>query len=410
MTWARTLVPTRESRISAILDLLHMRLAPEQILEQLAVNPEGARRELISHLGTVLRQRGEVLSAGEVRDLESAVLDEVIGYGPLQRLIDDPTCQEIMVNNPFDVFVERSGRLERADVRFRDARHVLEILRRIVDPVGRRIDLSSPAVNARLPNGSRVHAIIDPLAVGGPVITIRKFRSQGYSLAELVELESLSSQAATLLRACVRARLNLVVSGSTGSGKTTLLNALSAEIPDDERLITIEDSVELQVVQSNKARLEARPPNQEGVGEYSIRLLVAEALRMRPDRIIVGECRKGEAFDMLQAMNTGHAGSMTTVHANNASNAMLRLESMVLMAQLDLPLRAIQRLISEAVKIVIHLERASNGGRRVVSICEMLGVEDDKIRLQEIYGTGGNPDAPLEYTGIRPHFLNDTHD
>ena len=333
------------------------------------------------------------------------LLGDILGYGPLDELLSDESVTEIMCNDFDEIWIEREGRISRTTAAFGDLDHYRRIIEKIVVAVGRRVDESSPMVDARLPDGSRVNVILPPLAVRAPVLTIRKFPSSPLTIADLIRFGSLSTEAATFLEACVRARLNLMVTGGTGTGKTTMLNVLSAFIPEDERIITIEEAAELQPHQSHTVSLEARPPNAEGVGEVRIRDLVKNSLRMRPDRIIVGECRGAEALDMLQAMNTGHEGSMTTVHANSPREAMSRLEVMVLMAGFDLPLRAIREQIAGAVNVVVHLERAPNGMRTVSTVAEVQGLEGDIIVLQELFRRGpqvGRVPGPLEPTGLRP--------
>ncbi len=335
---------------------------------------------------------------------------EIVGYGPIQELLEDPEVDEIMVNSASCVYVERHGRIEPTPVRFPDDRDVLMLIDKIVTPLGRRIDESCPMVDARLPDGSRVNAIIPPLAVNGPCVTIRKFASRPLTIDDLVRLGTLTPQMAEFIEACVRARVNIVVCGGTGSGKTTTLNVLSSFIPGDERIITIEDAAELQLRQEHVVTLEARPANFEGKGRVAIRDLVINALRMRPDRIVVGECRGAEALDMLQAMNTGHDGSLTTAHSNSPRDTLARLETMVLMAGMELPLRAIREQIASAIDLVVHEERMRDGTRRVVSVTEVQGMEGDVVVLQDIFvfeQTGvedGHILGRLRPTGIRPKF------
>jgi pilus assembly protein CpaF len=338
------------------------------------------------------------------------VVADIIGYGPLQPLLTDPEITEIMVNRPDEVYVERFGKIELTSVTFEDEAHIRRIIDRIVSPIGRRVDESSPMVDARLPNGFRVNATIPPLSLEGPVLTIRKFAARPFTAQDLIANHTVSANLVSFLRACVEARINMVISGGTGSGKTTLLNVVSAFIPSDERILTIEDVAELQLNQTHVIRLEKRPPNVEGKGEVSIRQLVVNALRMRPDRIIVGEARSGEALDMLQAMNTGHDGSMTTIHSNSPRDSLRRIETMVMMAGLDLPLRAIREQVSSAIELVVHLERLRDGTRRVVNVTEVQGMEADTIVLQDIFyfdQTGyknGRVVGKLKSTGLRPSF------
>ncbi len=338
------------------------------------------------------------------------VLDEIFGLGPLEPLIKDPEVSDILVNTYKQVYIERHGRLERTDVMFQDDRHLLQVIDRIVSAVGRRIDDSSPMVDARLPDGSRVNAIIKPLALDGPHLSIRKFKRDALSGEDLLRTESLTEQMLALLKAVVKSRLNVLISGGTGAGKTTLLNILSSFIPVTERIVTIEDSAELQLKQPHVVRLETRPANIEGQGEVPQRLLLINALRMRPDRIIMGECRGSEAIDMLQAMNTGHDGSLTTLHANTPRDALSRLETMISMANLDLPERAMRQQISSAINLVIQVSRLSDGTRKLMQISEIVGMEGEIITMQDIFvyeREGMENDKVLgrfRATGIRPRF------
>jgi len=370
---------------------------------------ERLRQQVESMIEAVTRDEGVVLSRSERSQLLSDVLNEMIGLGPIEPLVADPSVSEIMVNSPTQVYVERNGKLQLSDVKFRDNRHVLNVIEKIVAPLGRRVDEASPMVDARLKDGSRVNAIIPPLALKGPCLTIRKFSADPLSINDLIQFGSLTSEVAQFLQACVQARLNIVVSGGTGSGKTTLLNVLSSFIPDDERIITIEDAAELQLRQDHVVTLEARPPNIEGQGQVTIRDLVRNSLRMRPDRIVVGECRGGEALDMLQAMNTGHDGSLTTAHANSPREMLSRLETMVLMAGMDLPLRAIREQIAAAIDLIVQLSRLRDGSRKVEYVTEVVGMEGDIITLQDLFvfeQTGVNDEGKiqgrLKPTGIRP--------
>ncbi len=340
------------------------------------------------------------------------VMDEILGYGPITPLLQDPSVNEIMVNGPKQVYVERQGKLESVDIMFRDDAHVLHIIEKIVAPLGRRIDESQPMVDARLPDGSRVNAIIPPLALNGPTLTIRKFAAEPFQVEDLVRFNTLTSAMARFLEACVIGRLNIVVSGGTGSGKTTTLGVLSAYIPEDERIITIEDAAELQLRQMHVVTLETRPANIEGKGAIMIRDLVRNALRMRPERIIVGEVRSGEALDMLQAMNTGHDGSLTTGHANSPRDMLSRLETMVLMAGMDLPVRAIREQIASAIDVIVQQNRLRDGSRKITHITEVLGMEGDVIVLQDIFRfeqTGvdkqGKALGGFRATGVRPQFM-----
>ncbi len=338
-----------------------------------------------STVTTVLGEVGTFVNRSERQTLVQDVLNEIMGLGPIEPLIHDPDVSEIMVNGPHQVFVERRGRIETTGIRFRDDEHVLHIIDRIISPLGRRIDETSPMVDARLPDGSRVNAIIPPLAVRGPTLTIRKFAADPYTAEDLLAFGTYSSSMLLFLKACVEARLNVVVSGGTGTGKTTTLNVLSSFIPNWERIVTIEDAAELQLQQEHVVPLESRPPNIEGRGQVSIRELLINSLRMRPDRIVVGEARGGEALDMLQAMNTGHDGSLTTIHANSPRDALARIETMVLMAGMDLPVRAIREQLASGLHLIVHLIRCSDGTRKVTHVTEVLGMEGDTITLQDLF-------------------------
>lgn len=340
------------------------------------------------------------------------ILDEILGYGPITPLLNDPDVNEIMVNGPSQIYVERKGKLELVPITFYDDQHVLHIIEKIVAPLGRRIDESQPMVDARLPDGSRVNAIIPPLALNGPTLTIRKFAKDPFKVEDLIRFGTLTQEMAQFLEVCVNSRLNLIVSGGTGSGKTTTLGVLSSYIPEGERIITIEDAAELQLRQAHVVTLETRPPNIEGKGAITIRDLVRNSLRMRPERIIVGEVRSGEALDMLQAMNTGHDGSLTTGHANTPRDMLSRLETMVLMAGMELPIRAIREQISSAIDVIVQQSRLRDGSRRITHITEILGMEGDVIVLQDIFRfeqTGvdkqGKVEGYFRATGIRPHFM-----
>jgi pilus assembly protein CpaF len=339
--------------------------------------------------------------------------DDILGHGPLERLLADDTVTEIMVNGPYDIWVERAGRLHKTPVRFTDEHHLRRIISKMVAQVGRRIDESSPMVDARLPDGSRINATIPPLSLSGSLLTIRKFPSNRMGLEALIKIGALTPETGDLLQRCVKARLNILIAGGTGSGKTTMLNALSASIPDNERIVTIEDAAELQLAQRHVLRLESRPKNIEGEGEISIRDLVRNALRMRPDRIVVGEVRGAEALDMLQAMNTGHDGSLSTLHANSPRDALARLETMVLMTGYDLPLRAVREQIASAIDLMIHIERMHDGARRVVAITEVQRMESDVITLQDLWLFEVDAIAhtrhvvgSLKGSGLRPTFLD----
>jgi pilus assembly protein CpaF len=392
---------------------LHSRIIDEfnlALLEKLS--PEELHRQVQSYVNNYVRAERISLNQKELEVFTSEVLAEMVGFGPIEPLLKDPTVSDILINTHKLCFVERFGRLERTNVRFKDEAHLLRIINKIVSGVGRRIDESSPMVDARLPNGSRVNVAIRPVSIDGPLVSIRKFAERPFNTQRLIEMGTLCPSMAELLQAAVRGRISLIISGGTGTGKTTLLNALSNYIPDEERLITIEDAAELQLQQSHVGRLETRPPNAEGKGEIRQRDLVKNALRMRPDRIIIGECRGEEAFDMLQAMNTGHEGSMTTIHANSPRDALKRLEQMVAMAAIGLPVNSIRSQISSAITLVVQLQRLPDGRRRLISVDEIIGMEDDTIQIQEIFrfvkeetDATGNVLGYFAASGVRPHFL-----
>ena len=364
-------------------------------------------RELLGREQVLLNQR-------ESQRLTLEVLDELLGFGPLEPLLKDPTVSDICVNTSQQVFVERNGKLELTHVRFKDDRHLLLVIKKIVGAVGRRIDESQPLCDARLPDGSRINAVVPPIGVDGPFLSIRKFSKKPFNLERLVENETLTPEIAYFLKAIVRGRLNIIISGGTGTGKTTMLNAMSDAINNSERIVTIEDTAELQLQQTHVVRLETRPPNVEGKGEILQRDLVKNALRMRPDRIVLGEVRTGEAFDMLQAMNTGHDGSMCTIHANTCRDAVARLEMMVGMAGIDMPLRSIRTQIASAVNVIVQLERMSDGRRRMTSVHEITGIEGDTVSMQEIFryrristDRQGTVTGHFLATGVRPRFSTD---
>jgi pilus assembly protein CpaF len=370
------------------------------------------RRALRRIFDETLNEKQLALSSRERRDLFEQVVADVLGLGPIEPLLRDDTVTEVMVNGTDQVWIERNGRLEETDIRFRDSQEVMRIIDRIVGPLGRRVDESSPMVDARLPDGSRVNVIIPPLSLDGPCISIRKFATAAYLADDLIRIGSVTEELMEFFQACVRARLNIVISGGTSTGKTTLLNILSRYLPGDERIVTIEDAAELQLQQRHVIRLESRPPNIEGKGEVPIRQLVINALRMRPDRIVVGEVRGGEALDMLQAMNTGHDGSLTTAHSNSPRDTLHRVETMTLMAGMDLPLRAIREQISSAFDLIIHLQRLADGSRKVVQVAEVQGMEGEVIVMQDIFRfiqTGvenGRVDGYFTAMGIRPKFMD----
>ena len=377
-----------------------------------SMDPFALRERVIDDIRVQLS--GEAgISRDDRERLVAEISDDILGHGPIERLLSDDSVTEIMVNGPFDVWVERQGRLYQTTVRFNDDSHLRRIINKMVAQVGRRIDESSPMVDARLPDGSRVNAVIPPLSLSGPLVTIRKFSNKRLDLNELIRLGTLNTETVDFLQRCILAELNILISGGTGTGKTTLLNALSQAISDSERIVTIEDAAELQLKQNHVLRLEARPKNIEGQGEITIRQLVRNALRMRPDRIIVGEVRGAESLDMLQAMNTGHDGSLTTVHANAPRDALARIETMVLMAGYDLPIRAIRQQVASALDLIIHLERLEDGTRRVTAITEVQRMESDVITLQDIFEFRVQRVTPervvigqLGATGLRPSFLS----
>jgi pilus assembly protein CpaF len=391
---------------------LHRALINRMDLTKLtALAPEQLNVEVSRLAEDVLTAEEMPLSAAERERLVSEVRHELFGLGPLEPLLADPTISDILVNSHRKIYIERRGKLEPTDVAFKDDEHLMRVIERIVSSVGRRIDESSPMVDARLADGSRVNAIIPPLSIDGPVLSIRRFGAEPLRMSALVENRALTREIAEMAEMCVRARLNLLISGGTGAGKTTLLNALSAYIPEDERIVTIEDSAELQLQQPHVVRLETRPPNIEGRGEVTQRDLVRNALRMRPDRIVIGEVRGGEAIDMLQAMNTGHDGSLTTIHANTPRDALSRLETMIQMTGMRLSERAMRQQVASALDLVLQVARLSDGTRRVTSISEITGMEGEMITMQEIFQferTGIDPSGKVtgrfRATGIRPRF------
>jgi pilus assembly protein CpaF len=374
--------------------------------------PPTERKEAVRQRLNELYDRTRLRLADSLREqVFRDVIDELVGYGPIQPLLDDPDISEVMVNGPKQVYIERDGKLTLTNVKFEDDKHVLRIIDKIILPLGRRVDEDSPTVDSRLPDGSRVNAVIPPVAIDGPSITIRKFAQERLGLKELIELGSITENMIEFLRACVIARLNIIISGGTGSGKTTLLNLLSSLIPEGERIVTIEDAAELQLRQEHIVRMETQPPSLEGKGEVRTRDLVRNSLRMRPDRIVVGEVRGGEALDMLQAMNTGHDGSLTTVHANSPRDAISRLETLSLMSGMDLPLLVVREQIAAAVDVIVQQSRFSDGSRKVTSITEVSGMEGDTVVLSEIFsfkqtgvGENGLVVGELKPTGLRPMF------
>ena len=375
-------------------------------------NAAKVRQQVEDIFNTILDSENIVLARNERARMFESIAADILGFGPLEILLNDTEISEIMVNGPRHIYVERKGKLTKSDVVFNNDEHVMRVIDRIISPLGRRCDESSPMVDARLPDGSRVNAVIRPISLVGPCLSIRKFKKEGITVEDMIRFGSLNREMAEFLSASVRARLNIVVSGGTGSGKTTTLNALSSFIPEDERIVTVENAAELQLRQDHVVTLESRPQNVEGKGEISIRDLVINCLRMRPDRIVVGECRGGEALEMLQAMNTGHDGSMTTLHANTPRDAIARIETMVLMAGMDLPVRAIREQIAAAVNVIVQQSRLKDGSRKITNITEVQGMEGDVVVLQDVFlfeQTGlderGKIIGQLRPTGIRPKFV-----
>jgi pilus assembly protein CpaF len=402
----------RADALDAVRVRVHRRVISElgPVFYNNLVDQKELRARVDRIVETALRAEKTPMSAAEAAQVAMTVTDDVVGYGPIERLLNDPTISEIMVNGPDKVYIERNGKILTTKVSFLDEAHLRHVTGRIVAEVGRHIDESSPMVDARLQDGSRVNAIYPPLAVGGPFLTIRKFAKDPYTLQDLVGFSTFTPQVAELLEACVEGRANILVSGGASTGKTTLLNVMSSFIPAEERIITIEDAKELQLRQRHVVSLETRPPNTEGKGEVTIRDLLRNALRMRPDRIIIGECRSGEALDMLQAMNTGHEGSLTTVHANSPRDALARVETMTLMAGFDLPVRAVREQLSSALDLVVHLTRLRDGTRRVTQVTEVGHMEGEVILLQDIFmfdfrmgsDSVGRSLGRLKATGLRP--------
>jgi pilus assembly protein CpaF len=375
-------------------------------------NAAKVRQQVEDIFNTILDSENIVLTRTERARMFESIAADILGFGPLETLLNDTEISEIMVNGPRSIYIERKGKLTKSDVIFNNDEHVMRVIDRIISPLGRRCDESSPMVDARLPDGSRVNAVIRPISLVGPCLSIRKFKKEGITVEDMIRFGSLTREMAEFLSASVRARLNVVVSGGTGSGKTTTLNALSSFIPEDERIITVENAAELQLRQDHVVTLESRPPNVEGKGEISIRDLVINCLRMRPERIVVGECRGGEALEMLQAMNTGHDGSMTTLHANTPRDAISRIETMVLMAGMDLPVRAIREQIAAAINVIVQQARLKDGSRKIINITEVQGMEGDVVVLQDVFvfeQTGlderGKIIGQLRPTGIRPKFV-----
>ena len=378
---------------------------------QVNVESQPQMRQLIENLfNQVLAEENLLYTRSTRQHFLDWVVSDILGYGPIEPLLEDPSITEVMCNGPKNIYIERHGLIEKTNIAFENDAHLKRIIDRIVSPIGRRVDEASPLVDARLPNGYRVNATIPPLSLDGPLLTIRKFAQTPYTAQDLIANGTFSTPLVAFMKACVEARVNLVISGGTGTGKTTLLNVVSAFIPSRERIITIEDTAELQLKQAHVLRVEKRPPNVEGRGEVSIRQLVINALRMRPDRIIVGEARGGEALDMLQAMNTGHDGSMTTIHSNSPRDTLRRIETMVLMAGMELPLKAIREQVASAIDLIVHMNRMRDGTRKVVQVAEVQGMEGDTIVMQDIFTydqTGfqnGRVIGQLNATGLRPKF------
>jgi pilus assembly protein CpaF len=412
---------TRTDALSELRGRLHFKVVEElgPTLYDRGMSDAELRLRVLEMLEwAVDQEQGLPLTSADRRALLNEIASDVLGYGPIDPLLNDPEVTEVMVNGPYDIYYEKAGKLYLSDIRFVDEVHLRRIIDKIVGQIGRRVDEATPMVDARLPDGSRVNAIIAPLSIGGPFLTIRKFAVDPYQEADLIAFGTLTQRVADFARACVRGRLNILISGGTGSGKTTTLNVVSAYIPGDERIVTVEDAAELQLHQEHVLTLESRPANIEGQGAVTIRELVRNTLRMRPDRIVVGEVRGAEALDMLQAMNTGHDGSLTTVHSNSPRDTLSRIETMVMMAGFDLPIRAIREQIASAVDLIIHVSRLKDGSRRITHVTEVEGMEGEIITLQDLflfdYGMGVDDEGVykgrLKATGIRPSFSEDLAD
>jgi pilus assembly protein CpaF len=407
-------LPLRKKQIEDIKKNIHMKLIEElsDIIFKKNINDAELKSKVNSSAQKLVYENDFPLTIEEKTKIIGEIIDDIVGHGPIEEFLRDKEVTEIMINNPFNIFIEKFGKIYKTNKSFLDENHLMRIIDKIVSRIGRRVDESSPYVDARLPDGSRVNIIISPLTLNGPVMTIRKFAADPFTIDDLIEMGTCSKKVAEFIEACVKGRLNIITSGGTGTGKTTMLNVLSSFIPDNERIITIEDAAELQLSQMHVIRLEARPPNIEGKGEVTIRDLVRNALRMRPDRIIVGEVRGGEALDMLQAMNTGHDGSISTLHANAPRDVLSRIETMVLMAGVELPVRAIREQVSSAINMIIHLNRLKDGSRKIVKITEVQGMEGDIITLQDIFqfdfamgiDEKGRFKGVLKPTGLRPKF------
>ena len=394
--------------------LIHSKLVDKLDLSRVSdLAGDTLRREIRLVVERLCDTENPLLNRMERERLIDEVLDETFGFGPLEMLLKDPTISDILINGAHKIYVERRGKLEKTDVKFRDNDHLMQIIDRIVSKVGRRVDETSPMVDARLPDGSRVNAIIPPLSLDGPSMSIRRFGANPLKLEDLLNFKAFTPEMAMLMEACIKARMNIVISGGTGCGKTTLLNTLSSFIPHDERIVTIEDAAELQLQQDHIVRLETRPANIEGKGAVNTRDLVRNALRMRPERIIIGECRGGEALDMLQAMNTGHSGSMTTLHANTPRDAQARLETMIMMSGMELPIKAMRQQISSAVDLIVQANRLQGGPRKITTITEVMNMEQDIIIMQDVFrykqlgiDQNGRAFGQFEATGVRPSFVS----
>jgi pilus assembly protein CpaF len=406
--------PAQEKSFEDLKTLIHGKLVDKLDLSRLGdLEGDTLRREIRLVVEHLCDTENPLLNRSERERLIEEVLDETFGFGPLELLLKDPTVSDIMINGPKKVFVERRGRIERSEVVFRDNQHLLQIIDRIVSKVGRRVDEMSPMVDARLPDGSRLNAVIPPLALDGPSLSIRRFGSNPLALEDLLKFGAFTPEMVMLLEGAIKARLNMIISGGTGSGKTTLLNTLSSFIPNEQRVITIEDAAELQLQQEHVLRLETRPPNIEGKGQVTATDLVKNALRMRPDRIIIGECRGPETLDMLQAMNTGHEGSLTTIHANSPRDGVARMETMIMMGGIELPLKALRQQFAAAVDLIIQSNRLQGGPRRITHITEVLGLEQDTVIMQDIFlfvqdgiDETGRAFGHFEATGVRPAFMD----
>ena len=410
----------RNKRIEDIKKTIHIKLIEElsDIIFKKNITDSELKSKVSNSAQKLVFDSDFPLTPAERNSIISEITDDIVGYGPIEEFLRNNDITEIMINNPFTIYIEKSGKIYKTDKAFADENHLMRIIDKIVSRIGRRVDEASPYVDARLPDGSRVNIIIGPLALNGPVMTIRKFAADPFTSDDLVKMSTFTRKVVDFLKACVKGRINMLISGGTGTGKTTLLNVVSSFLPGDERIITIEDAAELQLNQSHVIRLESRPPNIEGKGSITIRDLVRNAIRMRPDRIVVGEVRGGEALDMLQAMNTGHDGSLSTVHAISPRDVLSRLETMVLMAGVDLPVRAIREQISSAINLIVHMNRLKDGTRKVVKISEVQGMEGDIITMQDIFqydfsqgfDDWGNFRGELKATGLRPKFMSKLKD